>query len=295
LFRRTSRRNLAAMDAEDAENFHSGRFLRLRPEEALAQRGLRQHRQVTVAQLAEVGWDSSVVAKRVEQGRLHRSFTRVYSLGGPARTDRERWMAAVLSFGAGTLLAASPAAELYGWLRYPTNQIYVLTQQKQRPREGITPLHRRSWPSWRYLDDIPVTSPEQTILDCASTTESDRAYRRIVRQAQVDDLTSHARLLVFAARNAGARGVARLRNELADGPSRTRSGFEDDVLELFRRGGEPVPNYKLGGDEWDLAFPALRTLLEVQGDPHDNPTARADDIAKQERAEAVGWTVYWIS
>ncbi len=66
------------------------------------------------------------------------------------------------------------------------------------------------------------------------------------------------------------------------------------MLELFRR-GEPIANYRLGDDEFDLAWPALRTLVEVQGSPHDNPTARADDIAKEFRANARGWKVYWLS
>jgi hypothetical protein len=54
--------------------------------------------------------------------------------------------------------------------------------------------HRANGVAWRIIDSIPVTSPEQTILDCASTINNDKAYRRIVRQAQVDDLTSHARV-----------------------------------------------------------------------------------------------------
>ncbi len=76
-------------------------MLHVRPEERLARWGLVQHRQVTLAQLHSVGWGSSVINDRVAQGRLHPTFHRVHSLGGPARTDRERWMAATLSFGDG--------------------------------------------------------------------------------------------------------------------------------------------------------------------------------------------------
>jgi hypothetical protein len=241
-----------------------------------------------------VGLSDRAVSARVDAGRLHRTFTAVYSLGGPARTDRELWMAAVLSFGAHTLLGAAAAAELYGWLRYPLHRIYVVTPTRRRKREGITPIFHARRPTWRHIDHIPVTGPEQTILDCAPVVASDKTYRRIVRQAQVDQLTTHGRVLAFAALNRGARGVARLRRELADGPSPTRSTFEDDVLELFRH-GEPVPNYRLGTDEFDLAWPALRKLVEVQGSPHDNPTARADDIAKEARANARGFTVYWLT
>lgn len=62
---------------------------RLRPEEALARLGLRQHRQVTTKQLRAVGWDKDAVNHRVHAGRLHPVFSEVFSLGGPPRTDRE--------------------------------------------------------------------------------------------------------------------------------------------------------------------------------------------------------------
>ena len=242
-----------------------------------------------------MGLESNAVAYRVQVGRLHPVFAEVYSLGGPPQSDKERWMAATLSFGTGTKLSHSAAAELYGLLRYPLDDLHVTTLTKRSPRDGITPHHRAGGVVWRFVDDIPVTGPEQTILDCASTIRSDQAYRRIVRQAQVDELTSHARLLAIAAQNKGQRGVARLKRELADGPSRTRSGFEDDVLEVFRTGGEPDHNADLHGMEVDLYFPRLGVVIEVDGGVHDNPTAKADDAAKQARLEALGYTVLRLS
>ena len=269
-------------------------FGRVRPDDQLAQWGRRQHRQITTLQLAAVGWDKDAVARRVRAGRLHPVFAEVYSLGGPPQTDKERWMAAVLTYGRGTALGASAAAELYDLLRYPLEQLHVVTLRQRRPRDGITP-HARKGFAWRYVDNIPVTSPEQTILDCASTVGNDTAYRRIVRQAQVEGLTSHARLVAFAAMNKGKRGVARMKAELADGPSPTRSGFEDDVLEIFRRGGDPLVNHLVGGDELDLFFPKLNVGIEVDGTPHDNPTARADDEAKTERLRRRGVRLLRVS
>ncbi len=75
---------------------------------------------MTIEQLRAVGWDKDAVARRVDAGRLHPVFARVFSLGGPPQDDRELWMAATLSYGAGTKLSHSPAAELYGWLRFPS-------------------------------------------------------------------------------------------------------------------------------------------------------------------------------
>lgn len=257
--------------------------------------GLTQHRQVSTEQLRAVGWSADDVLYRVRQGRLHPVFSEVYSLGGPPRTDHERWMAAVLSFGARTLLGATAAAELYGWLRYPLRQLHVVTPTKRAPREGIRPHHRNRITHYRMVDHIPVTTPEQTILDCAAVIRSPKAYRRIVRQAQVDGLTTHARLLAFSAYSAGARGVARLRAELADGPSPTRSAFEDEVLEILRHGGTPETNAIVFGEEVDIYYRDLGVVIEVQGPPHDNPTARADDAAKAARLEARGLKVYSLS
>jgi hypothetical protein len=284
------RRNHAR--AEVAQTANSPHFGRLRPEEQLARWGLRQQRQVTTEQLREVGWDASTVRDRVTQSRLHPVFAEVYSLGGPPRTARETWMASVLTFGPGAVLTASPAAELYGWLRYPLRQLHVITPTKRDPRDGIVPHHHSRPVRWRYVDDIPVACPEQVILDCALTLRSDKAYRRIVRQAQVDELVSHARLVAFAALNRGARGVARLKHELADGPSPTRSGLEDEALEVFRHGGPPLVNAEVFDEEVDLYWPALGVVIEIDGSPHDNPTAKADDAAKQARLEERGLRMF---
>ena len=201
-------------------------------------------------------------------------------------------MAATLTFGPGAKLAANAAVDLYGWLRYPLGGLFVLTPTPRKPREGITPLHRSNPGRSKYIDLIPVTGPEQTVLDCATTVKSDKTYRRIVRQAQVDD-TSHVSLLAFAAKHRGARGVSRLRRELADGPSPTRSANEDEVLEIFRRGGEPIANHRFAPDlEGDLYFPELGIVVEVDSEIHDGPTAQADDARKDERYRALGLTPY---
>ena len=261
----------------------------------LARWGTRQHRQVTTAQLRAVGWDSDDVAYRVRNGMLHRVFTGVYSLGGPPRTEREWWMAAVLTFGAGTRLSDSCAAELYGWVRYPLGELHVTTPTERDKRDGITPHHRTRSTTWRYIDHIPVTGPEQTILDCAGTLTNDRLFRRIIRQAQAERTTTHARLILLTCQSAGVRGVARLRAELATGPSPTRSANEDQALALLRNPGTILPNHDINGDEVDLYLPDHRAVIEVQSALHDNPTARRHDAEKRERVEALGlrWLELW--
>lgn len=263
----------------------------VRPEEQLARWGRQQHRQVTTQQLHAVGWCDSVIHDRVRQGRLHPVFAQVYSLGGPPQSDRERWMASALTFGRGTRLSDATAVELYGWLRYPLGELHVTTTTERAPRDGITPHHRAGSTDWRLVDRIPVTSPEQTVLDCAATLRDDRLFRRVVRQAQAERASSHVRLLLTAARSAGVRGVARLRAELADGPRPTRSANEDRVLELLTDSGPILINHVIDGDEVDLYLPERRTAIEVDSPLHDNPAARRHDAAKQARLERRGITV----
>lgn len=261
----------------------------------LAEWGLRQHRQVTVAQLHAVGWDADAIDYRLRAGSLHRTYAGVYSLGGPARTDKERWMASTLTFGEGTRVSDSAAAELHGWVRYPLGELHVTTTTEHRPRDGIRPHHRTKSVDWGHIDHIPVTSPEQTILDCAGTVRSDKLFRRIVRLAQAEQATSHAKLLAFSARSVGVRGVARLRAELAEGPSPTRSANEDEVLAMLRGNPTLLPNHELFGEEVDLYLPERNAVIEVMSSLHDNPAARKHDEAKRDRLEARGVKVYWLN
>lgn len=257
---------MRAEPTESANNSHSGW---VRPEERLARWGLRQHRQVTTALLRAVGWDAGDVGYRVRHGRLHPVFAEVYSLGGPPRSDREWWTAAVLTYGDGTRLSDAPAAELYGWIRCSLGELHVSTTTERRPRDGITPHYRAGSTAWRYVDDIPVTAPEQTILDCAATIRSDKLLRRIVRIAQAEKMTTHARLLLLSARSAGVRGVARLRAELAAGPAPTRSANEDEAFALLRAPGRVLANHDIEGDEVDLYLPGHGVVIEVDSELHD--------------------------
>ena len=127
------------------------------------------------------------------------------------------------------------------------------------------------------------------------TCDMYKLFRRIVRQAQAEKTTTHARLLLLSAQSTGVRGVARLKRELADGPSPTRSANEDRVLDLLRHGGPILTNHVIDGDEVDIYLPKRRTAIEVDSPLHDNPAARKHDAAKQARLEHKGISVYRMS
>lgn len=245
-----------------------------------------------VAQLRAVGWDKDAVARRVRAGRLRPVFAEVYGLGGPPQTDRERWMAATLSYGRGAELSHSAAAELYELLRYPLGEIHVTTLRERRSRQGIIAHHRRSGSRARFVDGIPVTSPEQTVLDRAATVRNNKAYRRVVRQAQATGLTTHARLAALSARHRGARGVTRLKRELAHGPSPTRSATRSSrcsaMAETPSRTRSCTARRSIPGsrssDRGGGAVSASR-----------QPDAQADDLAEKARLERRGVRVVWVT
>ena len=204
-------------------------------------------------------------------------------------------MASVLTFGPGTRLSDAPAAELHGWLRYPLRELHVTTTTERDKRDGITPHHRTKSTKWQHIDHIPVTSPEQTILDCAATITNDKLFRRIVRIAQAEKDTTHARLLVLTSQSAGVRGVARLRAELELGPSPTRSANEDEALALLRNPGTILPNHDIDGDEVDLYLVDHHAVIEVQSSLHENPAAEKHDAAKKARLESKGLRVFLMT
>ncbi len=72
-----------------------------------------QHAVIELDQLSALGLSQSAVHKRAATGRLHRVYTRVYSLvPPPLLTGKGRWMAAVLACGPGAALSYASAAAL---------------------------------------------------------------------------------------------------------------------------------------------------------------------------------------
>jgi very-short-patch-repair endonuclease len=146
---------------------------------------------------------------------------------------------------------------------------------------------------------IPVTTVERAILDLAATMYSDRHFRRLVHEAQVQRLTD-TRLLQIEIDHARprTRGVARLQAEIADGSKPTRSRLEDDVVELLRSNDFPpfeTNAHVPGTPHWvevDVLFESQRLVIEVDSDRyHGTPFRREFDARKQAILEAAGYRV----
>jgi hypothetical protein len=148
------------------------------------------------------------------------------------------------------------------------------------------------------LKAISVTTPARTILDLAGTLRSDRAFGRLVHEAEVQRRTDPERLREELARSLRYPGAVRLAAEIGDRAKPTRSGLEDRVVELLRRDNfppfdtnAPVP----GTPPWvevDVLFDHQKLVIEVDGDRfHETPFRRDFDARKQAIVESAGYRV----
>jgi very-short-patch-repair endonuclease len=137
------------------------------------------------------------------------------------------------------------------------------------------------------------------VRDLAGIMYSERAFRRLVHEALAQKIVDLSTLQAEIDR-AGprCRGIRRLRAEIADGAKPTRSGLEDDAVEMLRR--HELPTFETnvhvpGTPAWvevDVLFPAHKVVIEVDGGPwHSTPFRRDLDAYKQSLLEAAGHRV----
>jgi very-short-patch-repair endonuclease len=142
---------------------------------------------------------------------------------------------------------------------------------------------------------MPVTVPARTLLDLAATTPR-RQLERLVEEAQVQRLLTHAELATMVERGAGRRGVRTLRGILDDlgEPLLTRSEAERTLLDIVRAAGLPLPrtNVQVAGVEVDAVWPEHELVVEVDGYAfHGTRTAFERDRRRDARLLLAGYRV----
>jgi hypothetical protein len=255
-----------------------------------------RHRVVHVGELREMGISGSTVSRWIARGRLRREHRGVYVYGNGELTTEGRLYAAALAIGCEAAISHVSAAVLHGFWPYAAPSVIDVSVTRQvRCRRGIRVHQVTEFPLTTHLD-IPVTTAARTIVDLAASIYSDRSFRRVVHEAQVQNKVTIEQLQ--AEIRPGRAGAPRLAAEIADGPKPTRSGFEDFVVELLRR--PDIPPFKTnvhppGTPDWvevDVLFPAERLVIEVDGDRYHSTRFRKEsDRRKQVIVEAAGYRV----
>jgi very-short-patch-repair endonuclease len=204
-------------------------------------------------------------------------------------------MAAVLCGGSGAVLSHSSAAALFQIGRERPGLIEIsLPGVSHRSRSGLV-LHRR--PSLRCsdvgsYDDIPVTSPVQTLIDL--TPRFGRSgLERAINEADKFDLVHTPDLRKALEKRAGEPGVRRLREILDRRTFRlTREELERCFLALAREAGLPVPSTGqiVNGFEVDFYWPDLGFVVETDGlRYHRTPAEQARDRLRDQTHTAAGF------
>lgn len=172
------------------------------------------------------------------------------------------------------------------WLTVPRGRLV------ERPGSRTT---RRDLDSadLRTRHGMPLTSPPRTILDCASCIADRYELEAMVAEASFRGIVSEAELAVQVGRNAGVRGIGRLREvlDLPGGPQRTRNDGERAVLRFLRRRGFRGfrANHRYFGYELDFVWPDLRFAVEFDGwDGHSGRVAFERDRLKIATLQSVG-------
>ncbi len=235
----------------------------------IAKLALRQQGNVTTEQLLGLGVGRRTITYRCRKGRLHREHVGVYSVGRPARTGLEKAAAAVLACGPGAALSHHSALRLWElddkWW-FPLH----VTAPRDCRRPGIIThrSHALTPRDIRTVNNIRVTSPARTVLDCAPTLTDERLKRVIAdgRRNKTRPLSlSQLRDVISRFPTHPGRSLLEPLIQAEDEP--TRSPLEDDFVAFCRHYGLPRPivNSHVCGREVDAWFPVERLIVEVDG------------------------------
>jgi very-short-patch-repair endonuclease len=251
----------------------------------------RQHGVVTRRQLLALGFGRRSIEHRVARGRLFPVSLGVYAVGWPALNQKRRWMAAVLAGGEGAALSHRSAAALWEIGKEDDGIVVSVRRRCELRRPGVRFRGRPSLaPDDVVLrDDIPVTSPVQTLVDLATELHP-VALERAVNDADKRDLIDPESLRKDLSRFSGEPGIRALRHLL----DKLFFRLSDSDLEIyFRRivkaASIPMPLTKqwVNGFEVDFFWPDLGLVVETDGlRYHRTPSAQLRD-ARRDRAHVM--------
>jgi Protein of unknown function (DUF559) len=198
--------------------------------------------------------------------------------------------------GNNAFLSHGSAAALFGIEVEDTGCIEVSVRaDRGLSRPGIR-VHRRSGlrgGDVGLYDDIPVTSPAQTIIDLSARRDR-LTVERMVDEADRLDLITPPKLRAALAHHRGEPGVARLRTWLDRRTFRlTRSRLERLFLPLAKDIGLPVPETKVwvNGFEVDFHWADLRLVVETDSlRHHRTPAQQTRDHLRDQAHVAAGFT-----
>jgi len=260
-----------------------------------------QHGVVARYQLVTLGLSKSAIDGRVASKHLRLLHRGVYAVGHKALTAEARYVAAVLTFGRGTVLSHRSAADLWEIAPYAGATIDITPPRKgRRSRRGLVVHHGRLDPADATTRSaIPITTVARTFIDLAEIVDPTRLARALERAEKLNLLDMRA---IDAARSRahGHHGLARLTQALAGyvPDERTRSNWERDFIDFCaaHQLQPPQINTIICGYEVDAVWPSAKLIVELDSWTHHRTRASFErDRARDADLAVAGYRVIRIT
>src|SRR5436190_6068807 len=146
------------------------------PDRVIADLASRQHGVVARRQLMDAGLSSTVIGRRLRNGRLHQVHLGVYLVGHAVAPALAVEQAALLACGDDAALSHRSSAALWKLLPYPASSTACVTilPGRSAARPGIE-LHRARLTrrDTRRRHGLALTSPPRTILDLSGSLDQE--------------------------------------------------------------------------------------------------------------------------
>ena len=238
----------------------------------------RQFGLSTLDQLGDVGLDDAAIKWRVQ--RAHQKSARRGVLVNPAvaETFEQRVLAAILAAGRDAYASHECAAQLWG-LKLPRGApVEIIAPLKKQHRLDGVKCHRSGHledHDHTVLDDIPITTPERTIVDISARFDM-KVIGRMIDDALRRQITTLEKFIETADRLGSAPGRSRkkiliLLSRRDAEVAKRESTLEDFVFDALRRFRMPLPTAQFpiranGKDRRiDLCYPDVKLAIEAKG------------------------------
>ena len=245
-------------------------------------------------QLLGADWTNDMVRHRATDEAWRTVHSGVYTRCHGPLTQRQLWIAAVLT-APGSFLAGFSATALHGYWSGDGDHETVVRAGSGGPRRYPGLLVLRSSTLDGATDKkagIPVVSAERALVDVAADLSRIGQLGKAFREAsRLKCLDAHSLGRALRGQR-GTAALAALCERYATIPYyRCRSDAEARGLEILWDAGFVLPrvNWKLRGPRPDFWWPQVRFIIEIDGDQyHQFPD---EDARKQALWEGAGNTV----
>lgn len=263
----------------------------------LVQALARQHDLIAWWQLRDIGWRVEAIDQWVRRNGWRAVHRGVYAAFRGPLTQRQRWIAAILT-APGTYLNGFSATALYGSHAWAGDHETVVRPGSGGKRRYPGLLVARSSTlagSTRVFEGLPVVTAERALVDLAACLDRRQLGRAFRESHRLRHSTADSLAKVLGGQR-GTRYLAHLCDRYATIPyHRCRSDAESRGLEILHDAGiePPAVNVQVNGPRPDFTWRRHKLIIEVDGEQFHQ--FADEDAAKTARWEAAGYRVRRIS